>query len=644
MDIICAKCGIHFSSVETAREHRGNCRETSQGEQIHWVPAEKSKITPAEWGSLVNLINTQNPSPSETSPNVHPTTIQSENAKEPTHNRPTYSSRQCSGSQSNSEQSNSVKNPSRKRSNFRITTWLIALLFVFAFSLCGLGVSLFVGSFTPLWMSLGFSVVFSIERWFRKTTARKAIGRVYRLLLNLGILSALSLLVWSGIQLFSGQTASKPIVDSMLLLAEFVLFVWLWKVVARNSWRWPSMKLTIFSLLCVAVVFAFAGVAPFSSYKDTLIAKWEDFQTERAIEQAKREVEAERKAEEKQIAKSLAETPIQPATSAPTPSVIRPPVSTTSPTAPAVIIIPGPTSNVDRSTFQEIDQYALGTPESVAKSIDSLAAYLVQPAKNDFEKTRAIYRWITQNISYDFSAYLTKSYGSTKATDVLVGRSSVCQGYSTLFNALATSAGLEVVTISGWAKGYSYNAGDQITGPTNHAWNAVKINDGWYLIDSTWGAGSIIQQRFVREFNEAYFLTLPEQFIYNHLPTDPKWQLLSTPFSKNDFSSLPYVHSKFFSYGLKLGNNTQSVINAKGSLSMTFPVPSDTYLMARVKQGNIELAETLTSARRSGNQYQINATFPNPGTYVLSIFARKNGAFGMYDSVLEYKVLVGSTP
>ena len=327
MDIICAKCGKHFSSVEAAREHRGNCRETSQGEQIHWVPAEKSKITPAEWGSLVNLINTQNPSPSETSPNVHPTTIQSENAKEPTHNRPTYSSRQCSGSQSNSEQSNSVKNPSRKRSNFRITTWLIALLFVFAFSLCGLGVSLFVGSFTPLWISLGFSVVFSIERWFRKTTARKAIGRVYRLLLNLGILSALSLLVWSGIQLFSGQTASKPIVDSMLLLAEFVLFVWLWKVVARNSWRWPSMKLTIFSLLCVAVVFAFAGVAPFSSYKDTLIAKWEDFQTERAIEQAKREVEAERKAEEKQIAKSLAETPIQPATvvrEVPEPQVVAP--------------------------------------------------------------------------------------------------------------------------------------------------------------------------------------------------------------------------------------------------------------------------------------------------------------------------------
>jgi transglutaminase/protease-like cytokinesis protein 3 len=296
------------------------------------------------------------------------------------------------------------------------------------------------------------------------------------------------------------------------------------------------------------------------------------------------------------------------------------------------------------SFSQAIDQYSLGTPESVTVSIDSLAAYLTQPAKNDFEKARAIYRWITQNISYDFSGYLTKNYKSTKATDVLTSRSSVCQGYSGLFNALAKSAGLEVVTISGWAKGYSYNAGDQITGPTNHAWNAVKINGGWYLIDSTWGAGSIIQQRFVREFDEGYFLTPPERFIYNHLPEDSKWQLLSTPVSKSDFSALPFVHSNFFSYGIDLSNNTQSVINTEGSLTMTFTVPSNTYLRVQLSQGNVELADTFTSARKSGNQYQINATFPNPGNYILSIYARKNGQFGMYDGVLEYKIVVGGTP
>ncbi|GAI35384.1 unnamed protein product, partial [marine sediment metagenome] len=41
----------------------------------------------------------------------------------------------------------------------------------------------------------------------------------------------------------------------------------------------------------MAVVFTFAGVPPLSTYKDTLITKWEDYQTEQAAQQA--EIEAE---------------------------------------------------------------------------------------------------------------------------------------------------------------------------------------------------------------------------------------------------------------------------------------------------------------------------------------------------------------
>jgi len=521
----------------------------------------------------------------------------------------------------------------------QIQNWLIALLLVFALSIVGLGISMFVGSFIPFWLVFGFSIIYSVEKWLHYFTRKyKAIGKLYRLLLNLSILSLIGLLIWSGIKLFSQQFVQSTLIGSLIFLTEFVLFIWMWKVVANNSWRWPSMKLTVFSLICLSLIFAFAGVQPMAGYKDKTVSFFNSISSS--------------------VPESIVSPPVQttppvtippstsqPGTPVPTPSAVKPPVTTVSPTVPAVItIIPGSTLNIDRSAFPAIDQHALGTPDSLAKSIDSLAAYLVQPAKNDLEKARAIYRWITQNISYDFSAYLTKNYSSTKARDVLVSRSSVCQGYSSLFNALADSAGLEVVTISGWAKGYSYSAGDQIIGPTNHAWNAVKINGGWYLIDSTWGAGSIVEQRFVREFDEGYFLTHPDQFIYNHLPEDSKWQLLSTSVSKSEFSALPYIHSGFFLYGIELGNNTQSVINAEGSLTMTFTVPGNTYLMAELSQGNTELLETFASARRSGSQYQINARFPNPGTYTLSIYARKDSQYGMYDGVLEYKVLVGSTP
>ena len=59
-------------------------------------------------------------------------------------------------------------------------------------------------------------------------------------------------------------------------MGEFIFFIWIWRVVAKNSWRWPSMKLTGFTLICLFLVFAFAGVQPMSSYKDTTLSKIQD--------------------------------------------------------------------------------------------------------------------------------------------------------------------------------------------------------------------------------------------------------------------------------------------------------------------------------------------------------------------------------
>ena len=128
-------------------------------------------------------------------------------------------------------------------------------------------------------------------------------------------------------------------------------------------------------------------------------------------------------------------------------------------------------------------------------------------------------------------------------------------------------------------------------------------------------------------------MAIPEQFIYNHLPEDTKWQLLTLPISKKDYAELPYIYSGFFKYGLQLGSNNQSVINTKNPLIMNITVPSDTYLMVKSTYGTIGLA-------RIENQYQINAMFPGSGNYVLSIYARSGYAFGMYDMILEYKVVV----
>jgi hypothetical protein len=158
--------------------------------------------------------------------------------------------------------------------NNSLPKWLLALLLIFTLSFIGLVINTLVGSIIPFWILFGFSVIFSIEKWFSYYTKKNRwLGRLYRLALNLGILSLLGLVTWSGIKLFSHQFVQSALIGSILFVAEFAFFIWVWRVVSKNSWRWPSMKLTVFTLICLFLVFAFAGVQPMSLYKDTALNK-----------------------------------------------------------------------------------------------------------------------------------------------------------------------------------------------------------------------------------------------------------------------------------------------------------------------------------------------------------------------------------
>jgi len=151
--------------------------------------------------------------------------------------------------------------------------WLTALLFVVGLCVTGLVISTAVGSFIPFWLLFGFSIFYSIEKWLGYYTIKqKVVVRIYRLILNLCALSLLGFVIWSGVSLFTHQFMQSPLVGSLLFIAELTVFIWLCRVVSRNGWRQPSMKLTVFSLICLFLIFSFAGVQPLSDYKDSLFS------------------------------------------------------------------------------------------------------------------------------------------------------------------------------------------------------------------------------------------------------------------------------------------------------------------------------------------------------------------------------------
>ena len=156
--------------------------------------------------------------------------------------------------------------------------------------------------------------------------------------------------------------------------------------------------------------------------------------------------------------------------------------------------------------FEKIDQHALNAPSAAGKSVEKLAEYLAKPAKNDLEKVRAFYVWITDNIAYDTRAFFSGSQEQFTAIEVMQRKRAVCQGYAVLFQNLCDLENIPCMIVPGYSKGYGYNPNRPLDN-TDHAWNAVKLNNTWYLLDVTWGSGYINEQnRFEKSFSEEFFL------------------------------------------------------------------------------------------------------------------------------------------
>jgi Transglutaminase-like superfamily len=194
--------------------------------------------------------------------------------------------------------------------------------------------------------------------------------------------------------------------------------------------------------------------------------------------------------------------------------------------------------------YAAIDSHALKASPEDEKSVDSLAKYLAEPAKNDLDKARAIFRWITDRVVYDVEAAMAGKQKDLSTEDVLKSRKCVCQGFANLFDALAKKMGLEAMLVSGSAK---------LSGGIpriEHGWNAVKIDGTWKLFDSTLGSGQLVnQKKLTKQTLNFYFQPDPELLLFSHFPDDSKWQLRDPPLAKEVFDAYPPVPRQILSMG-----------------------------------------------------------------------------------------------
>lgn len=202
---------------------------------------------------------------------------------------------------------------------------------------------------------------------------------------------------------------------------------------------------------------------------------------------------------------------------------------------------------------------------------------LADKIKTDFttdkDRARAGFAWIAMNIEYKTKGVnkiqkIHFSYTSEEdlqaqrnqfrrelALKTIKSRKALCEGYATLYQEICDLLNIECVIITGTAKRFISEIGNKNL-PSNHAWNAVKINGKWKLADITWAAGSVdyAKMKFLKEYTPAYFDSDLKEFAMKHYPDHQKWLLLDSNFTRKDFTFQPAIFNEFMGKGYKIIN------------------------------------------------------------------------------------------
>ncbi len=220
--------------------------------------------------------------------------------------------------------------------------------------------------------------------------------------------------------------------------------------------------------------------------------------------------------------------------------------------------------NYTSADFAQVDSFVLTI--TYQNDISKLANDLTLPFPEDIYKVRAIFKWITNNIAFDYrfvnsGKEITKPecdgeddcpsrllrFESDYLKKILRSKRAVAEGYAKLFKKLCDLCYVQSETIRGYARTRPYQIGNNMG--VNHYWNAVLIDTSWYYLDAAWAAGYCAEDeekgvllRFIKDYKNYYWLLPFDKFSRNHYPQNGKW--VERPnLSKEQFFNKPHYFS-----------------------------------------------------------------------------------------------------
>jgi hypothetical protein len=235
-----------------------------------------------------------------------------------------------------------------------------------------------------------------------------------------------------------------------------------------------------------------------------------------------------------------------------------------------------------QTEFNEIDDYAKSV--KYEGDISKLVIDLTKNCKTEIQKARAIYFWISDNISYDYKTFnkekkikvfkcktteeceLKKAKWNEKFINkVLKKKKGICSGYSELYKKMCSIADIRCEVIEGYVKTEPFQIGRM--GDLDHAWNVLIIDNNYYYLDLTWSSGYCTinsknkLNKFIKKRNEYYWLTPIDKLSRNHFPKDTL-QLVNSKYNKTIFKKNPYIKNSILP-DIEILSPNSGIINAK---------------------------------------------------------------------------------
>ncbi len=146
-------------------------------------------------------------------------------------------------------------------------------------------------------------------------------------------------------------------------------------------------------------------------------------------------------------------------------------------------------------TYEQTLKYITkdGKPDNAAavlEKIKTLSNKICRGLRSDYDKLRAISRWVSENIYYDHPAYKNGIPAACLSLEyMLENSSSVCGGYAAMTSALCEAQGITCLHINGDAIN-QVNCYAESDNGVHHEWNYAVIGSKGVWVDSGWNSHS----------------------------------------------------------------------------------------------------------------------------------------------------------